>query len=143
MMTFITYQPETAILSYFQTVTEEELFNTIKTMNNTTSSNNPCNTKFILSFSQILVPVWTKIINKSIVEGTVLQNWKQAIILPIQKNHKLGTDLTKYGLISNVTFSKLLEKVILNQLWNHFKINKLIPNYQRAYRANHSLRQPY
>ena len=31
-----------------------------------------------------------------------------------------------------------MEKVILNQLWNHFKINKLIPNYQSAYRANHS-----
>ena len=31
-----------------------------------------------------------------------------------------------------------MEKVILNQLWNHLKINKLIPNYHSAYRANHS-----
>ena len=72
-------------------------------------------------------------------EGTVLKCWKEAIILPIQKNHKLGMDLTNYQPISNLTFfSKLMEKVILNQLWNHFKINKLIPNYQSAYRANHS-----
>ena len=83
-------------LSYFQAITEEELFNSIKTMNSTTSSNDLCNTKFILNLSQILVPVWTKIINKSIVEGTVLKCWKEAIILPIQKNHKLGTDLTNY-----------------------------------------------
>ena len=112
-------------LSYFQTITEEKIFNTIKSMNSTTSSNDPCNTKFILNFSPILVPVWTKIINKPIVEGTVLKCCKEAIILPIQKNHKLGMDLTNYQPISNLTlFSKLLEKVILNQLWNHFKIKK-------------------
>ena len=126
-------------ISYFQTITEEEIYKTIITMNSTTSSNDPCNTKFILNFSHILVPVWTKIINKSIVEGTVLKCWKEAIILPIQKNHNLGMDLTNYQPISNLTFfSKLLEKVILNQLWNHLKINKLIPNSQSAYRANHS-----
>ena len=31
-----------------------------------------------------------------------------------------------------------MEKIILNQLWNHFKTNNLLPNYQSAYRANHS-----
>ena len=126
------------MLSYFQTITEEELFNTIKTMNITTSSNDPCNTKFILNFSEILVTVWTKVINKSIVEGTVLKYWKEATILPIQKNHKLGMDLTNYPPISNLAFfSKCIEKVILKELWNHFKINKLILNYQSAHRANH------
>ena len=54
-------------------------------MNSTTYSNDPCNTKFILSLSQILVPVRTKMIKKSMLEGIVLQNWKEAIILPIQK----------------------------------------------------------
>ena len=49
-------------------------------------------------------------------------------------------DLSNYWPISNLTFfSKLIEKVILNQLWNHFKTNKLLPNYQSAYRANHSI----
>ena len=71
-------------------------------------------------------------------EGTVLKCWKEAIILPIQNNHKLGMDLTNYQPISNLTISKPIEKVILKQLWNHFNINKLIPNYQSAYRANHS-----
>ena len=55
------------------------------------------------------------------------------------KNHKWGADLTSYQPISNLTFfSKLTEKVILNQPCDHFQINKLIPNYQSAYRANHS-----
>ena len=123
----------------FQTIIEEELLKTIKTMKSTTSSNNPCNTKFILNFSQILVPVWTNIINKSIEEGIVLKCWKEVIVLPLQKYHNLGTDLTIYRPISSLTFfSKLIGKIILNQLWNHFKTNKLLPNYQSAYRANHS-----
>ena len=61
------------------------------------------------------------------------------IVLPVQKNHNLGTDLSNYQPINHLTFfSKLMEKIILNQLWNQFKINNLLPNYQHAYRANHS-----
>ena len=78
----------------FQTITEEELIKTIKTMKSTASSNDPCNTEFILNFAQILAPVWTNIINKSVEEGTILKCWKEAIVLPVQKNHNLGADLT-------------------------------------------------
>ena len=80
----------------FQTITEEELFKTIKKMKSTTSSNGPCNTKFILNFSKLLVSVWTNIINKSIEERTILKCWKEVIVMPVQKNQNLGTDLTDY-----------------------------------------------
>ena len=120
----------------FQTITEEELIKTIKTMKSTTSSNDLCNTEFILNFAQILAPVWTNIINKSIEEGTVLKCWKEAIVLSVQKNHNLGTDLTNYWQINHLTFfSKLIEKIILN---NSGTILKQIIYYQSAYRANHS-----
>ena len=110
-------------LSNFWTIKEDELLKIIKTLDSTTCSDDPCNTKIILSLSQILIPVWNKIINQSFSEGIVLQNWKEAIILPI-KNHKLDTDLTNYQPISNLTlFSKLIEKVILNQLWDYCRIN--------------------
>ena len=88
----------------FQTIIEEELVKTIKTMKSTTSSNDPCNTKLILNFAQILAPVWTNIINKAIEEGTVLKCWKEAIVLPVQKNHNLGTYLTNYWPINHLTF---------------------------------------
>ena len=61
------------------------------------------------------------------------------IVLPVQKNHNLGTDPTNYQPTGNLTFfSKLIEKIILNQFWNHFNTNKLLLNYQSTYRANHS-----
>ena len=108
-------------------------------MKSPTCSNDPSNTEFILNFVQILALVWTNIINKSTDEGTVLKCWKEVIVLPVQKNHNLGMDLTNYWPINHLTFfSKLIEKIILNQLWNHFKTNTLLLNYQSAYRANHS-----
>ena len=108
-------------------------------MKSTTSSNDPCNTEFLLNFTQMLAPIWTNIVNKSIEEGTVSKCWKEVIVLPVQKNNNLGTDLTNCWPINHLTFfSKLMEKIILNQLWNHFKTNNLLPNYQSAYRANHS-----
>ena len=112
----------------FQTITEEELTKTIKTMKITTSSDDPCNTEFLLNFTEMLAPIWTNIVNKSIEEGTVLKCWKEAIVLPVQKNHNLGTDLSNYWPINHLTFfSKLMEKIIFIQLWNHFKINNLLP----------------
>ena len=125
-------------LSNFQTITEEELIKTIKTIKSTTSSGDPCNTEFLLNFTQVLAPIWTNIINKSIEEGTALKCWKEVIVLLVQKNHNLGTDPTNYWPINHLTlFPKLMEKIILNQLWNHFKTNNLLPNYQSAYTANH------
>ena len=98
-------------LSNFQTITQEVLIKTIKTMNSTTSPNDPCNTNFILNFSETLLPVWTNIINKSIEEGIALKCWKEAIVHQVQKNHNLGTKLANYRPISNLTFfSKLIEK---------------------------------
>ena len=92
-----------------------------------------------LTSPKIPVPVWTNIINKSIEEGIVLKCWKEAIVHPVQKNHSLGTNLSNYRPISNLNFfSKLIEKIILNQLINHFRTNNLLPNYQTAYREHHS-----
>ena len=50
----------------FQTIMEEELIKTINIMKSTTSSNDPCNTEFLLNFTQMLAPIWTNIVNKSI-----------------------------------------------------------------------------
>ena len=69
-------------LANLQTIIEE-LIKTIKTRKSTNSSGDPCNTKFLLNSTQVLAPIWTNIINKSIKEGTVLKCWEEAIVLPV------------------------------------------------------------
>ena len=66
-----------------------------------------------LKFSQTIIPVLTKIISQSLAQGIFLQNWKKVITLPLQKDDKLGTDLTNYQPISNLTFFlEVIDKVI-------------------------------
>ena len=71
--TYNTPTRKCSTVSNFQTITEDELLNIIKTMNSRTCSTDPHNSKLILRFTQILVPVWTKI-SQSFSQGIVLQN---------------------------------------------------------------------
>ena len=70
--------------------------------------------------------------------GIVPPELKHAIISPILKkinNHNL---LNNYRPISQLpTIAKILEKIVSNQLNNYLLTNKLIDDYQSAYRVNH------
>ena len=81
-----------------------------------------------------IVPTITKIINISLTQGIFVGEWKTAIVHPLLK--KLGSELTPS--ISNLAFlSKLLEKCTLQQFSKHYITNKLLPDYQSAYRKNY------
>ena len=59
---------------------------------------------------------------------------------PILKNNKTNHNLLyNYRAISQLpTIAKILEKIVSNQLNNYLLTNKLIDDYQSAYRVNHS-----
>ena len=87
-----------------------------------------------------LLPAITSIINTSLSTGHVPTIFKRAIIKPLLKKHNLDqNDLKNYRPVSNLPFlSKILEKVVLKQLLQHFDLNKLRETFQSAYRALHS-----
>ena len=71
--------------------------------------------------------------------GIVPQELKHAIISPILKNKSNHNLLNNYRHISQLlTIDKILEKMFSNQLNNYLLTNKLIDDYQSAYRVNHS-----
>ena len=81
----------------------------------------------------------TKIINISLTQGIFAEEWKTTIVHPLLK--ELGSELipSNYRPVSNLSFlSKLLEKCALQQFNNHCISNKLLPDYQSAYRKNYS-----
>ena len=81
----------------------------------------------------------THIINLSLNQGKSDEEWKTAVVRPLQKKQGNNTNETNYRPISNLSFiSKIAEKAMLQQPLNHAESNNLIPEYQLAYRPFHS-----
>ena len=87
-----------------------------------------------------LLPFITDIINFSLSTGIFPDCFKSAIVRPLLK--KSGLDVNEcqnYRPVSNLPFlSKLLERVVLEQLNEHLSLHSLMPAYQSAYRHHHS-----
>ena len=88
--------------------------------------------------SSILVPI-THLINMSLKSGEFSLKWKEAIIRPLLKKSGLDCILNNYRPVSNLPFlSKVIEKAVLLQFGEHCDNNKLMAEYQSAYRPYHS-----
>ena len=80
--------------------------------------------------------VWT--INSSIVSGEVPAHWKEAIVVPILKKGE-SSDVNNYRPVSClVAASKVMEKVICNQVTRFMEVNGLLPQNQHGFRARRS-----
>ena len=79
-------------------------------------------------------------INLSLLTGYVPQSFKVAVIKPLLKKPNLDPGvLANYRPISNLHFlSKILEKVVANQLCDFLQNNSLFEEFQSGFRALHS-----
>ena len=72
--------------------------------------------------------------------GIIPPSLKQAIVFPLLKKPNLDRNVLKiYRPVSNLHFlSKILEKVVLQQLSDHLNATDTLEPFQSAYRADHS-----
>ena len=100
----------------------------------------PIPTKLLFQHIDQLSPTITHIMNASIVSGSVPTEFKRALVKPLLKKPNLDpNDLKNYRPISNLPFlSKILERLILQQLFAHISSHNLLSIHQSAYRAGHS-----
>ena len=87
-----------------------------------------------------LTPILMHIINSSLDSGHFPSGMKNAIIKPTLKKENVDKDvLSNYRPVSNLSaVSKLLERVVLNQLNHHLTENSLYCEVQSGYRPKHS-----
>ena len=81
--------------------------------------------------------------NDSVLSGFVPRQFKEAVVIPFHtknnNNNKQKTGLDANSLYKNLPFlSKVLEKVMLDQLRGHLLANDLSETFQSPYRAHHS-----
>ena len=100
----------------------------------------PIPTSVLKDCLEVLLPSITSIINGSLSQGVVPDDFKSALVTPLLKKANLDPDiLSHYRPISNLSFlSKVLERAVLPQLLSHLQVNDLLPRLQSAYRSGHS-----
>ena len=100
----------------------------------------PIPTSLMQDCIDILITPITSIINLSLTEGSVPSHFKSAHISPLLKKPSLNRDsMNNYWPVSNVSFlSKVLQKVVVNQLNSHINSSNTSNQYQSAYRKFHS-----
>ena len=88
----------------------------------------------------VLLPYITKIYNDSLTSGTFPSHFKDSLVIPVLKKPSLDcNNLKNYRPVSNLSFiSKVLERIVYFQFLNHITANKLIDQFQSAYKPGHS-----
>ena len=93
----------------------------------------------LISSADMLLPVITKMINLSLNSGEFEEDWKCWLINPILKKPGLDLRYKNYRSFSNLQYvSKLTEKVIFNQVYDHMVSNAIFPALQSFYRQFHN-----
>lgn len=131
---------EDAELNCFSPVLMEDLEKMIKSMSNKFCDMDPIPTFLLKSCSDVLSPILLHIMNTSIRTSEFPDELKKAIIKPTLKKEGADKDCLKnYRPVSNLpVISKLLEKVVLNQLNCYLDVNNLHCSVQSGYRPHHS-----
>ena len=126
-------------LNKFSTLSETQLYKIIMEMPSRTCELDIIPMEFLKEVLLHCIPSITKVVNLSLSMGTFFKDWKLAIIRPLIKSIKKGTEKCNYRSVSNLQFiSKVIEKCTLNQLTEHCNKYNLLPEYQSAYRKYYS-----
>lgn len=122
----------------FTEVTEEQINRVISKIKSAAMGPDCINIKMINLVTPCLTPHITFIVNHCLSFGVFPEAWKQADIIPVPKVSN-PSELSHYRPISILpTMSKIIEKVVNEQLIE-FSINrKLLPITQSGFRAKHS-----
>ena len=124
----------------FREYSEEEVRRVLVRSPPKTCSSDPLPTDLLLELIDILLPFICAMCNTSLREGTLPVSQKAAIITPVLKKSNLDADDVKnYRPISNLTFvSKVIERIVAEQLNVFLTESDLMPPLQSAYRKGHS-----
>ena len=123
----------------FATLTEDDVCMRIGNSKSTSCCLDPIPTPLLKSCIEPLIPVITKIINTSLDSGIFPVSWKEAVVIPLLKKSGLDSVFKNLCPVSNLAYiSKLTERAVFNQTYDHIVRSGLYPLLQSAYRRHHS-----
>ena len=116
-------------------VSVETVINTVTNLSNKNSCGaDGISSRFLKDSLPVLAFYLTVIINTSIVTGVVPEKWKYAIVCPLFKQGD-NEDPSSYRPISLLSvLSKVLEKIVADQLYEFLSSNNLFSQSQHGFR---------
>lgn len=122
----------------FSLTNEEEVLNIINSITTQANGADGLNLKLILYCCPNIVPVITHIINYSLQYSVFPEIWKKSQIIPLPKvnNPSEYKDLRPISILP--TLSKVIEKIMNNQIKHHLHNYNILPPNQSGFRSNHS-----
>ena len=135
-----TRSPPTAMLYEFQPVDEENVKECINRLNKTYCQSDPINISKITRAYDSAIPFVAQLVNQYFSDCVFVESEKLALLRSRLKKAGLDVeDKKNYRPISNLTFlSKIVERIIFDQLYTFMEQTGILTKYQSAYRELHS-----
>jgi hypothetical protein len=128
-------------LSTFDVATEDEIRQIVLSFGIKCSPDDPVPSAILKTYSDIFIPIWLKLVNMSLEQGT-MDCLKNAVLLPLIKQLDSIMDkenFKNYRPVSNLLFiGKLIERIVSIRLNKHMTINDLHSDFQHGYKKGHS-----
>lgn len=124
----------------FSTFNDTSILNILSTLKPSNHFNDSLSSYFFKELIRSLVPLWTKIVKASLLQGEIPDCLKSRLVLPILKKTTADPeDLNNFRPITNTpTLEKLIEKCVHTQLCNHIEEFQLLDQFQSGFRQGHS-----
>lgn len=131
---------QNTVLNQFELISFQQLLETVSRLKPTGSAIDMVPPWFLKENIEVIGPSILQIVNKSLNTGTFPRMLKQALVQPILKKPNLDqTDLTNFRPVSHLSFmSKILEKVVFNQLHVYLEQSNIGEVYQSGFKKHHS-----
>ena len=122
------------------TTTEHEVLRILNSLDiNKSTGPDGLPTKFLKLTALLIAKPLSQLFNKSLSHGIYPQQFKEANVKPIFKNKGSPSDPTCYRPISILSvLSKVFEKIVYKNIYEHITSNALLSDKQSGYRKNHS-----
>lgn len=132
--------PRDTSFCQFQLVTVDDVIAAVRALPDKSRALDPLPTIHLKAVVDVIAPFLTDLFNKSLSTGFVPEVFKAAYITPLLKKANMDpADVRSYRPISNLSVaSKLLERLVAQQLLAYLNKSGLLPQLRSAYRAGHS-----
>ena len=125
-------------LTNFKSINDQDILSIINRAPPKSCELDPMPTTLLKVHRSVIAPHIKDIVNTSVVSGRFTSNIIQALLRPLLKKKGLDLTLNNYRPVSNLAYiSKIIERVVCDQLTSYIANSDKIEKLQSAYKQGH------